>query len=147
MPTRRRPVRAGLPTGSTRSCRTGDVLVKFRANSPGWPHVVLADFVDCFDEQALGTYRREVAALDRKLADRDHWQRFEVDAMLLELADHDGDIDRAVELLAQRRNTRSTGRLSTGCGEPAAPRRRWHGSIARWPKDGSTVMAAATLTG
>ncbi|APE16740.1 hypothetical protein BOH72_17335 [Mycobacterium sp. WY10] len=77
-------------------------LVKFRADSPGWPHVELADFVDSFDEQALATYRRAVAALDRKLADRNHWQRFEVDAMLLELADHDGDVDRAVELLSQR---------------------------------------------
>jgi uncharacterized Zn finger protein len=77
-------------------------LVKFRADSPGWPHVVLADFVDAFDEQALGTYRRAVAALDRKLEGQDHWKRFEVDAMLLELADHDGDVDRAVDLLAQR---------------------------------------------
>ena len=58
--------------------------------------------MDAFDEQALGTYRRAVAALDRKLADRDQFGRFEVDAMLLELADHDGDVDRAVHLLAQR---------------------------------------------
>ena len=43
-----------------------------------------------------------MAALDRKLEDRDQWGRFEVDAMLLELADHDGDVDRAVHLLAQR---------------------------------------------
>ena len=93
-----------------RACRLGQPdsvelakwLVKFRADSPGWPHVVLADFVGSFDEQALETYRRAVAALDRKLADRDHWQRFEIDAMLLELADHDGDVDRAVQLLAHR---------------------------------------------
>jgi uncharacterized Zn finger protein len=93
-----------------RACRLGEPdpvklatwLVKFRADSPGWPNVVLADFVDAFDEQALGTYRRAVAALDRKLEDRDQWGRFEVDAMLLELADHDGDVDRAVHLLAQR---------------------------------------------
>ena len=93
-----------------RACRLGEPdpvklatwLVKFRADSPGWPNLVLADFVDAFDEQALGTYRRAVAALDRKLADRDQWGRFEVDAMLLELADHDGDVDRAVHLLAQR---------------------------------------------
>jgi uncharacterized Zn finger protein len=76
-------------------------LVKFRADSPGWPNLVLADFVDAFDEKALATYRRAVAALDRKLADRDHLHRFEVDAMLLELADHDGDLDRAVHLLSQ----------------------------------------------
>ena len=91
-----------------RACRLGEPdpvklatwLVKFRADSPGWPHLVLADFVDSFDEQALGTYRRAVAALDRKLEDRDQWGRFEVDAMLLELADHDGDVDRAVHLLS-----------------------------------------------
>ena len=77
-------------------------LVKFRADSPGWPHLVLADFVEAFDEQALATYRRAVAALDRKLEGQDHWKRFEVDAMLLELADHDGDVDRAVHLLSQR---------------------------------------------
>jgi hypothetical protein len=93
-----------------RACRLGKPdpvklatwLVKFRADSPGWPNVVLADFVDAFDEQALETYRRAVAALDRKLEGQDHWKRFEVDAMLLELADHDGDVDRAVRLLAQR---------------------------------------------
>lgn len=76
-------------------------LVKFRADSPGWPTLVLADFVDAFDDKAMETYRRAVAALDRKLADRDHLHRFEVDAMLLELADHDGDLDRAIHLLSQ----------------------------------------------
>jgi uncharacterized Zn finger protein len=93
-----------------RACRLGEPdpvklatwLVKFRADSPGWPTLVLADFVDAFDEKALGTYRRAVAALDRKLEDRDQWKRSEVDAMLLELADHDGDVNRAVDLLAQR---------------------------------------------
>ena len=92
------------------ACRLGEPdpvklatwLVKFRADSPGWPHLVLADFVEAFDERALGTYRRAVEALDRKLADRNHIERFEVDAMLLELADHDGDVDRAVHLLSQR---------------------------------------------
>lgn len=77
-------------------------LVKFRADSPGWPSVVLADFVDAFDEKALASYRRAVAALDRKLEGLDHWKRFEVDAMLLELADHDGDVDLAAHLLSQR---------------------------------------------
>ncbi len=77
-------------------------LVKFRANSPGWPHVVLADFVDAFDEKALATYRRAVAELDRKSADRNEFSGYEIDAMLLELADHDGDLDMAVALLADR---------------------------------------------
>lgn len=76
-------------------------LVKFRADSPGWPTLVLADFIDAFDAPALQAYRAAVAALDRERADRDRWERVEVDAMLLELADHDGDLDRAVELLGQ----------------------------------------------
>ncbi|BBZ55205.1 SWIM zinc finger family protein [Mycolicibacterium phocaicum] len=75
-------------------------LVKFRAESPGWPILVLADFVDAFDEKALKTYRRAVAALDKKLADQPKG-RHEVDAMLLELADHDGDVDLAVQLLSE----------------------------------------------
>jgi hypothetical protein len=49
-------------------------LAKFRDDSPGWPHTPLSAFVGAF----------------------------EVDAMLLELADHDGDVDRAVELLTRR---------------------------------------------
>lgn len=97
-----------------RACRLGEPdpvelatwLVKFRAESPGWPHVVLADFVEAFDEQALGSYRLAVAALDRKLEGQDQFARFEVDAMLLELADHDGDVDRAVDLLVQRDHVR-----------------------------------------
>lgn len=92
-----------------RACRLGEPdpvalakwLVKFRADSPGWPHVVLADFVDAFDERALATYRRAVAALDRKLKDENQWRRSEVDKMLLELADHDGDVDLAIDLLSQ----------------------------------------------
>jgi len=90
-----------------RACRLGTPdpsklatwLVKFRADSPGWPILVLADFVDAFDEKALKTYRRAVAALDKKLADQAEG-RHEVDAMLLELADHDGDVDLAVQLLS-----------------------------------------------
>lgn len=90
-----------------RACRLGTPdptklatwLVKFRAESPGWPILVLADFVDAFDEKALKTYRRAVSALDKKLADQPKG-RYEVDAMLLELADHDGDVDLAVQLLS-----------------------------------------------
>src|SRR4051812_1428769 len=96
-----------------RACRLGEPdpvklaawLVKFRADSPGWPHLELADFVDSFDERALAAYRKAVTALDRKLADRDHFGRFEIDAMLLELADHDGDVERAIGLLSQREHT------------------------------------------
>lgn len=92
------------------ACRLGEPdpaelaewLAGFRATSPGWPTLVLADFVDAFDDDALAIYRAAVADLDHQHAGRDHWSRFEVDAMLLELADHDGDVDRAVELLNER---------------------------------------------
>lgn len=77
-------------------------LVAFRATSPGWPTLALGDFADAFDDKALETYREAVAHLDRQCAGQDRWSRFEVDAMLLELADHDGDVDRAIELLDER---------------------------------------------
>ena len=93
-----------------RACREGAPdakklarwLVQFRDSSPGWPQLELADFVEAFDGAALEAYRRAVAKLDEAYADRDHYKRFEVDRMLLELADHDGDVDRAVELLTTR---------------------------------------------
>lgn len=92
------------------ACRLGEPdpaelagwLATFRATSPGWPTLLLADFVDAFDDHALAIYRAAVADLDRQHAGRDQWSRFEVDAMLLELADHDGDVDRAVDLLNER---------------------------------------------
>lgn len=92
-----------------RSCREGQPdrvklakwLLKFRDESPGWPETTLADFVEAFDDRALATYRRGVAALDSKYQDLDEWKRFEVNRMLLELADHDGDVDRTVELLSR----------------------------------------------
>jgi hypothetical protein len=77
-------------------------LATFRAMSPGWPTLLLADFVEAFDDHALKIYRAAVADLDRQHAGRDYWSRFEVDTMLLELADHDGDVDRAIELLNER---------------------------------------------
>lgn len=95
-----------------RSCREGKPegvklakwLVKFRGDSPGWPDVELADFAPAFDAKALTAYRRGVAALDaarpRAEDPARRWDRFEIDRMLLELADHDADVDRAVEILS-----------------------------------------------
>jgi hypothetical protein len=80
-------------------------LVKFRDSSPGWPIMTLDDFVGAFDEQALATYRREVAKVDAAYGSHDQWKRSEVDRMLIELADHDGDVDRAVELLSGGEHT------------------------------------------
>jgi hypothetical protein len=101
-----------------RACRLGEPdpvklatwLVKFRADSPGWPTLVLADFVDSFNENALGTYRRAVAALDRKLEDRDQWGRFEVDGI--------GEATRVHETCCYRED-------DDGCSDPSDSRHRW----------------------
>jgi hypothetical protein len=90
-----------------RSCREGTPdraklarwLVKFRDESPGWPQATLEDFVAAFDDRALEVYRRAVAKVDEDHRGDDHWGRFEVDRMRLELADHDGDVRLAVEIL------------------------------------------------
>jgi uncharacterized Zn finger protein len=92
-----------------RACREGSPdpvklarwLAKFRDDSPGWPETTLPDFVAAFDERGLATYRRAVDALDAKYQG-EAYERFEVDRMLLELADHDGDVDRAIALLSHR---------------------------------------------
>jgi hypothetical protein len=88
--------------GSPDPAELAEWLASFRATSPGWPTLALADFIDAFDDDALKIYRAAVADLDRQHAGREHWSRFEVDTMLLELADHDGDVDRAIGLLNER---------------------------------------------
>lgn len=84
-------------------------LVKFRDGSPGWPETPLEDFVGAFDDKAMATYRREVGKLDAKYGDSDQWKRFEIDRMLLELADHEGDVERAVELLSRGEHAQYAG--------------------------------------
>jgi hypothetical protein len=91
-----------------RSCREGTPdraklarwLVKFRDESPGWPDATLDDFVAAFDDKALDVYRRAVAKVEEKHRGDDRWSRFEIDRMRLELADHDGDVDLAVNILS-----------------------------------------------
>ncbi len=95
-----------------RSCREGNPdrtklarwLAKFREDSPGWPETTLADFAPAFDAKALAVYRKAVLALDLKYTATDDVRRsrFGIDQMLLELADHDGDVDRAIELLSTK---------------------------------------------
>jgi len=84
-------------------------LVKFRDDTPGWPQTTLPMFVEAFDEKALAAYRRTVALLDKKYQGVDHWKRHELDEMLLELADHDGDVDSAVDVLAAQEHPEYVG--------------------------------------
>lgn len=92
-----------------RACREGSPdpvklarwLVKFRDESPGWPMTPLAAFAPAFDEKAVAAYRKAVAVLDDKYAGADRYRRDDVDEMLLELADHDDDVDEAVRILSR----------------------------------------------
>jgi hypothetical protein len=92
-----------------RSCRKGKPdgvelarwLVKFRDESPGWPDQRLSDYAPAFDRKALAAYRKAVAAAAKSRAGGDRSDRYEVDAMLLELADHDGDVDAAIAVLCE----------------------------------------------
>ena len=92
-----------------RACREGHPdpsklarwFVKFRETSPGWPDLELAAFAPAFDAKALAIYRKCVAAIDEGLRSDAHSSRYEIDQMLLELADHDGDVDAAVEILGR----------------------------------------------
>jgi hypothetical protein len=88
-----------MPRGKPDGRKLARWLAKSRDESPGWPETPLSDYAPGLDDKAIEVYRKAVAALDEKYASVDHWKRFEVDRMLLELADHDGDVDRAIELL------------------------------------------------
>lgn len=85
--------RQGRPGGAS----LGAWLADFRASSPGWPEVRLADFVDGLGEAGMAVYRQHIEQFlvtrPEGLSDHELYQ------MQLELADHDGDVDRAVEVL------------------------------------------------
>ncbi len=72
----------------------------FRVKYGGWPALTLNAVATALDEQAWATYRADVAALDGGGPGADPY-RSEGDCMLLELADHDGDVDSAVALLSR----------------------------------------------
>ncbi len=91
-----------------RACREGHAdgptlarwLVKFRRESPGWPVVELMDFAAAFDEKALAAYRRGVQRWADATPTDSPYGRFEVERALVELADHDGNLDAAIGLLS-----------------------------------------------
>ena len=74
-------------------------VVGFRVEYGGWPSLTLDAVAHAFDEPAWVAYRASVAALGGGEPSADPY-RSETDRMLLELADHDGDVDRAVALLS-----------------------------------------------
>jgi hypothetical protein len=91
-----------------RSCREGTPdgmelarwLMSFRESSPGWPETPLEDYAAAFDEKALAEYAAGVERLRERCRD-DGVERMGIDTMLVELADHRGDVDTAVDLLSR----------------------------------------------
>lgn len=75
-------------------------VVDFRVEYGGWPSLALDAVAHAFDEPAWDAYRASVATLGGAGPAADPY-RSEIDRMLLELADHDGDVDRAVALLSE----------------------------------------------
>lgn len=92
-----RACREGTPDG----VKLARWLVRFRSDSPGWPTVTLDMYAGSLGDKGLSTYRKAVHKVDATTAESSHFERFEVDRMLLELADHDGDLDEAVRLLSR----------------------------------------------
>ena len=92
-----RACREGRPNG----VRLGRQLAKFRLASPGWPDVALNDFLPALGGKGVAAYRRAVDAAAEQAEAQGDRPGFELGSMLLELADLDGDVDRAVELLSR----------------------------------------------
>ena len=92
-----RACREGRPNG----VRLGRRLAKFRLASPGWPDVALNDFLPALGGKGVAAYRRVVDAAAEQAEAQGDRPGFELGSMLLELADLDGDVDRAVELLSR----------------------------------------------
>lgn len=86
--------------GSPDTVRLAKWLVNFRAESPGWPEVRLQDFIDALDERGLSSYRKAVQKAVQD-SSRDIAYSSDLDRMRLELADHDGEVDTAVAILAE----------------------------------------------
>ncbi|WP_136191808.1 SWIM zinc finger family protein [Actinomyces procaprae] len=80
--------------------KLGRWLAKFRLDSPGWPSVTLAEFLPALGDKGLNVYRRAAAKAEAAAEAAGKSPDFDLKRMLLELADHDGDVDRAVQLLS-----------------------------------------------
>lgn len=75
-------------------------MVGFRVEYGGWPSLTLDAVAHAFDEPAWDAYRASVATLGAGPA-ADPYRSEIGPHMLLELADHGGDVDRAVALLSE----------------------------------------------
>lgn len=74
-------------------------VVRFRVEYGGCPSLALGLVARVFDEPAWDAYRAGVAVAGGGGPGADPY-RSEVDLMLLELSDHDGDVDHAIALLS-----------------------------------------------
>ncbi|MFN2319204.1 MAG: tetratricopeptide repeat protein [Dermatophilaceae bacterium] len=96
--------------GSPDSVKLARWIVKAREDSPGWPNITLEPFAPAFTAEAWDAYRAAVADLDGRTEPGQYGiDRFEVERMILELLDHDGDVDGAIRLLSDRERPRFGG--------------------------------------
>ena len=93
--------------GSPDAVKLARWIVTAREDSPGWPNITLEPFAPALTEPAWTAYRAAVAELDARTEPGPYGtDRFEVERMLLELLDHDGDVDGAIRLLSERKAPR-----------------------------------------
>lgn len=93
--------------GSPDAVKLARWIVTAREDSPGWPNITLEPFAPALTGPAWTAYRAAVAELDaRTEPGRYGTDRFEVERMILELLDHDGDVDGAIRLLSERERPR-----------------------------------------
>jgi hypothetical protein len=86
--------------GSVDGRKLGRWLAKFRLESPGWPLVTLEMYAPALAIDGIASYRAAAAKASVARKDASFFDRFEIDRMLVELADHDGDLDTAIEILS-----------------------------------------------
>jgi tetratricopeptide (TPR) repeat protein len=99
--------------GSPDAVKLARWIVTAREDSPGWPNITLEPFAPALTEPAWTAYRAAVAELDARTEPGPYGtDRFEVERMLLELLDHDGDLDGAIRLLSERHRPRFGGIIS-----------------------------------
>ncbi|MGA8046312.1 MAG: DUF6880 family protein [Dermatophilaceae bacterium] len=93
--------------GSPNAAKLARWIVTAREDSPGWPNITLPPFAPALTEDGWRTYRAAVAELDTRTEPGPYGiGRFEVERMILELLDHDGDVDGAIRLLSERERPR-----------------------------------------
>ncbi|KAB1640567.1 hypothetical protein [Gulosibacter chungangensis] len=84
-------------TGNPDPAQVAAWLVDYRATSPGWPETPLSLYEKVLSAEAFDLYRQGIL----KVMERPETSDYERQQWLLELADHDQDLDAAIAALSQ----------------------------------------------